>query len=430
MGSYMDGKGTGFFVSFKSLCVRTFLGIVNFVFSLFERITRKAGDISSAAEILVLRTAALGDFVLSIPALQLLRAEFPSAKITLLTAASTDKSTLRSVEAYSRNTSPWLGLLPDGVVDEIVTFSVAPLSRFWHRRLEILSGKSFNKCFIVTEGIGLTLLANAKKILFLRILGVRCKIYGAEVRAYPKIFPSVQRGEGRLEHHMISIMRSFEKADFGNRVPGDVAIPYIRPTPASVIWLSDFLRKKGIDARRLAIIAPGARLDFKRWPEKSFSKLIARLLVEDRVHIVLVGSGPELEAISRVRNELQPEIARSPLLHDLAGVTSIEQLTALLKHAGVFVGNDGGTCHLAAAVGCRVVSISNGAEFSNSVEPWNNQRFTARHEVRCSPCYCFTHCPLGDNKCVTGIHPDAVHDLVIQALNEIPEQAYVLANGV
>jgi len=110
--------------------------------------------------------------------------------------------------------------------------------------------------------------------------------------------------------------------------------------------------------------------------------------------------------------------ADSSRVLNLGGRTSIVQLAALLRRASVFVGNDGGTCHLAIGVGCRVVSIANTAEIPDSVEPWGCQRFTARGDVPCAPCYCFTSCPRGDSICVTTVSPEAVMRLVNSALSE------------
>ena len=172
----------------------------------------------------------------------------------------------------------------------------------------------------------------------------------------------------------------------------------------------------GLKGATIIVVAPGSRLEFKRWPSRSFAKMIEGVLRDCETHIVLVGSGPELGTIAEVMAECVALGCEGRRLHNLGGRTTVVQLAALLRRTKAFVGNDGGTCQLAAAVGTRVVSIANGAELPNSVEPWGNQRFTARNAVSCSPCYCFTHCPRHDNRCVTGIDPETVRTLVRMAM--------------
>jgi ADP-heptose:LPS heptosyltransferase len=403
---------------FKSASVHVLLRLCNAAFITIEAFTRfRPGD-SQPLNILIVRTGALGDFLLAIPAMHRLRQAYPAAKLTLLTTATTDRSTLKTVNAYSNQGSPWLSIFPANIIDEIISFGFSTYLDLISKGRKSIIRRKYDVCFILNEGIGLTLAGTAKKIIFMRMLGVGCRIYGIRTRAYPKIFPLVQRGPRRLEHHVDAIMRSVEE----NAHVADTPLPEIyfgiQSSTEAEEWataqLAKLLEKQGT----LIVVAPGSRLEFKRWPAEYYTELIIELLKKPQITIALVGSGPELETALLVEEQYLTMTKNSGALYNLAGKTSIDQLTALLKHAAVFVGNDGGTCHLAAAAGCKVVSISNGAEIPNSVEPWDNQRFTARFDVPCAPCYSFTFCPKGNNRCVTGISPDVVLKLVEKALLE------------
>jgi heptosyltransferase-2 len=349
--------------------------------------------------------------------MHILRDAFPKAKLTLLTTASTDQKTLQTVQAYASGQSPWLELLPNNLIDEILVFpgrlSIGVIAGIKSDFRE----KNFDACFILNEGFSLKLGGSLKKIAFLRLCGVRSQIFGIRTRAYPKLFPLAQVGKNRLEHHVLSLIRSIEECP---RVASD-AVPAIRfnltiPVEA-YSWVDELLTSLGCTEKEIVIVAPGSRLEFKKWPETAFSKLIEELVKRPQAHIVLVGTGQEAETVAKVR-ELCSSLADPTRLHDLSGKTTIPRLAALLEMASVFVGNDGGTCHLAAAVGCKTVSISNGGEIVNSVEPWGNQRFTARFSPTCAPCYCFTFCPQGHRQCVVGINADTVLQLAEKALSE------------
>jgi heptosyltransferase-2 len=385
---------------------------------LLEGLTRRRSRKGEYSRILILRTAALGDFILSIPALHLLRSSFPQSKLTLLTTASTDQKTLESVQNYSGGQQPWLELLPKSLIDEVYVFSGRLSLREIAMIRAILQGKTFDGCFILNEGASAG--GIIKKIAFLRVVGIRERIFGIRTNAYPNVFPLAQVGVRRLEPHVLALIRSVEECPYvAGVVEQEIRFDLTIPADAQS-WAMEFLTGLGCAGSEVVVIAPGSRLEFKKWPEEAFASLIASLLIKrPQTHVVIVGSKEDAGTVAKVQAVLS-SLANSRRLHDVSGKTSIPQLAALLARATVFVGNDGGTCHLAAAVGCRTVSIANGAEIPNSVEPWGNQRFTARFNPPCAPCYEFTFCREGHRQCVVGISTDSVLRLVEKALSETP----------
>lgn len=390
---------------------------------LLERLTRHRSRPSEYSNIIILRTAALGDFVLSIPALHILRSSFPKAKLTLLTTASTDKKTLATVRGYASEGQPWLDLLPENLIDEVC---VLPDQLSFRNILGIrskLPWTSFDGCFILTGGtypVGIL-----KKIAFLRVLGIRERIFGIRTNAYPKVFPYAQLGVRRLEHRVLALIRSVEECPSVKNVNNHVIRFDLKIAEDARSWALRMLNGLGCAGAEIVAIAPGSRLEFKKWPEEAFAALIDSLLSKrPQAHILIVGSKSDMETVVKVRSAL-PILEKSRRLHDLTAKTSIPQLAALLANASVFVGSDGGTCHLAAAVGCKTVSIANGGEVPNSVEPWGNQRFTARFNPPCAPCYEFTFCRERHRQCVVGIRKDTVLRLVERALLEPSQPAAV-----
>lgn len=98
-------------------------------------------------------------------------------------------------------------------------------------------------------------------------------------------------------------------------------------------------------------VNPGSTLLAKRWPPERFAALADRLHSDFGATIVLVGGSSDAEAVSGVLHA-----ARSPLL-DWSNRLTWSELAALLSLADLFVGNDSGIGHLAAAVGTATVSI-------------------------------------------------------------------------
>ena len=97
-------------------------------------------------------------------------------------------------------------------------------------------------------------------------------------------------------------------------------------------------------------IFPGAGHPSRRWPAERFIELAERLERNDRVRIILF-AGPEERALVR---EMRAALPRSTIIFDQLTIT---QLASAAARLAVFVSNDTGPMHIAAAVGTPVVML-------------------------------------------------------------------------
>lgn len=96
---------------------------------------------------------------------------------------------------------------------------------------------------------------------------------------------------------------------------------------------------------------PGMEMSVKRWPPASFAALAARLASElDAQPLLLAGPGDEPIVQAVQSHAAQP-------LPQLVGALSFGEIAALARDARLYVGNDTGLTHLAAAAGGRAVMI-------------------------------------------------------------------------
>lgn len=119
-------------------------------------------------------------------------------------------------------------------------------------------------------------------------------------------------------------------------------------TPAEADAAAKFLRKEGVDSDRpLVLLAPGSGWPGKNWLPDRFVTLADRLTIEWGFQVAWVGGAGEA-----------PNIPLS-LSHQYnwAGQTSLTMAVALMEHATLFVGNDSGLLHFAAALNVPTVSI-------------------------------------------------------------------------
>ncbi len=250
-------------------------------------------------KILVIRGGALGDFILTLPALRLLRDAFPSSQIEVL--GYQQIIALATMSGYANASR---------------SIEYGPLSSFFAREGELAPGLidyfgSFQQV--------ISYLFDPDEIFArnLRRAGVRNLIVGS-----PKI--------GGHEHAARQLARPLESLDL-----------YLEDSAARIT--PNEPRKV---APNLLAIHPGSGSEKKNWPLERFIELGRSLCAADpQRRILLVGGEADEERLPRLAEALpneKVELARNLPLPLLAG---------RLQNCGSFLGHDSGISHLAAAVG-------------------------------------------------------------------------------
>ncbi|MFQ6016234.1 MAG: glycosyltransferase family 9 protein, partial [Anaerolineae bacterium] len=116
----------------------------------------------------------------------------------------------------------------------------------------------------------------------------------------------------------------------------------------------------------------------RRWSAAGFAQVADALVERYGARVMLVGKGSDglAEVAALMKREAR----------NLADQTTIKQLAALLKRCDLFLGNDGGVMHLAAAVGTPVVAIF-GPSNHRAWGPWGDEHAVVRLDLPCSPCF-------------------------------------------
>jgi len=130
---------------------------------------------------------------------------------------------------------------------------------------------------------------------------------------------------------------------------------------------------------------------------------------------ILIG-GPDEEAIAR-EVERSPDV---PRMLNLAGKTGLSDLPAFFAACDVAFGPDSGPMHIAAAVGCPIVSLW-GATAAERSAPWGFAEFALTGAIPCAPCY-LRRCPIG-NECMRRITPQSVVQAIKRAAHTTPMMA-------
>ncbi len=176
------------------------------------------------------------------------------------------------------------------------------------------------------------------------------------------------------------------------------------------------------DARARAIVA-GVRRPLvgvilgSSWPSRVYFPAAVAAVIGDlaRAHEgapalfpVLIGGAEDAALGAEVMRELGGIEAL-----DLTGRTRLRDLIAIFSECAVAFGPDSGPMHIAAAVGCPVVSLW-GATAPERSAPWGFAELALRGAIPCHPCY-LRECPIG-RECMRRITPAAVVAMVRQGV--------------
>ena len=163
-----------------------------------------------------------------------------------------------------------------------------------------------------------------------------------------------------------------------------------------------------------AVVAFRAVAESRRWGAQNYRELIRRLSDDYDLKVVLVGS----EKDRKTGDELVDGPGGEEVIANLAGKTSLRELAAICSRARVFVGNDSGPAHLAAAVGAPLVVLS-GADDPKETSPISsNKRLIYLDHLDCISCV-KNRCPLkGDafmrcmKEITVGMVVDQINELI------------------
>lgn len=144
----------------------------------------------------------------------------------------------------------------------------------------------------------------------------------------------------------------------------------LSPPPTPHIWVSADAEKAAMDllpaARPILALGPAANWAGKQWPIERFAELAAKLTAEGPLKDAVV----MVFADSKERAQIQPLLQSIPPERrvELIG-NSLLTVTACLKQARLFIGNDSGLMHLAAAVGTPTLGLF-GPGYEDIYGPW------------------------------------------------------------
>ena len=192
-----------------------------------------------------------------------------------------------------------------------------------------------------------------------------------------------------------------------NRTTWDISLPEEAKQRAD-----EYLQRNGLAGENLAAIVPGGGASwgpnarYKQWPPERFAQAAGHLAKRHQMKILLVGDTGEQTLCGEVAHRMSAPPAA------IVQVPSLLTLAGILRRCRLALGNDGGTLHLAEAVGTPSVSIFGPVDPAVYGPPPGSgllHRVVAKR-LACRPCYRsfrFPPCPW-DNACLKNLEVAAV----------------------
>lgn len=336
-------------------------------------------------KILVRATNWVGDAVMSIPALEAIRGRWPNAEVVI----------------FAR---PWVAEVyrDQGYADRIIVFDHAGTHRGIlgvGRLVHELRRERFDTA---------VLLQNAFEAAWIALrAGISERIgYARDGRGWllTQAIPVPRAGE-IPPHESYYYLELLRRAGWLERLP-DVNDIRLRVDLTKSEQAESRLRESGVRNRTVTslriALAPGAAYGTaKCWLPERFAALADRLIADFDADVIIFGAASEREVARRIVAAMKHRAVV------LAGETRIGDLPALLAACQLFIGNDAGAMHVAAAVGLPVVAVF-GPTDPEGTAPVTPRRTLVQHAVSCSPCF-LRHCPV-DHRCMARIEVQQVYE--------------------
>lgn len=245
--------------------------------------------------------------------------------------------------------------------------------------------------------------------------GARCRVGCTEFRhqiAYNILIPPSGDLLGRKMHHTVERtlawfdwLRGESRTDFS----GAPALTVLA-SEAAQASAEEKLRAVGIDPHaRYAVVQPTAVFATKEWMGDRFAA-VADFLTTKGYQVVLTGAPGERAKLEGVKSMVRVPVG---LLSNL----SVQELIAAIQGAGLYLGNDSGPAHIAAAVGKPTVILF-GSSNSVAWSPWKTRSEVVQNPFDCNPCAGYSCWKFGEPECIKSITVEQVKEAIKRILHE------------
>jgi len=357
--------------------------------ALFHLLGRRKGNQTDlrnpdVKSILVVKLDRIGDVILALPFLRELRRLFPAARISLVT----DKrvSNLLEIspyinEVFSLECKNWLPSSPSRRWKDWLTAFVLAATKLWRHRFDLAITLSWDTdnhyagAIAYLSGAPMRLGYSEQTHDVKKIANANYDLLYTHVLNEPAC-------KHEVEHnlHIITALGGTPTADTLE----------IQIDKSDEVFAANFLSRLPQENNDgpLVAVCPSAAVPYKVWPMTRFTELVQWMIDRYGARILIVGSTEDGAVAQQLNSSLTGHVLNS------AGLTTLRQCAALLKNCDLYLGNDTGPMHIAAAFNVPVVGIS--------AHPADGEKYVGISPLRFGPWKTKAHIvqpPLAQDNC-------------------------------
>jgi len=369
-------------------------------------------DPKEIRQILLVKLDHIGDMILALPAIKMLRMRFPNAYITMLSTS-------------------W----PKDIVDKVTEIDEVIIFDLWNRKSQNGMNKEMFKEFKGLEerlanksfelAIDLRRHSETRRILKLSsaryTIGYESGDDDSWLSLCLRLTEEIRGTAGNVKRphitsQMCQLVRSIPFKD-NNVFLNSIELPLLKFDPErekSILSLFGNLFKGSF----IVGIHPGCGSVLRQWPLDYFARLSDLLITKSNAYVIIFGD----EHDTNIHNKMILTMKNKDKVFSLAGRISLDEFMYLVKKCNLFVGNNSGPCNVASFLGVPTLEIFSGQVSPYEWSPIGEKSMIVRLAVSCAPCYKpSTHkCPF-DMKCLKFLWPEKVLEAIYQLLTVFDE---------
>jgi heptosyltransferase-2 len=331
----------------------------------------------------------VGDAVMSLPAIRVIRAVFPKAELVVVARPWV-------ADVYARESS----------INRVIPY----VAKGWRERLGfgLHLGKEGFDCAILLQNA-----FDAAAMAWLSGAPVRIG-YARDGRSRLLTHPVAVPAPGEIpRHERFYYLELLRRAGLVERLP---ECESIRFDNVEAIRESG---RKTLEILRLAGtaigVSPGAAFgNAKRWLPERFAEVAVRVARERGAQVLVFGSKDERPLAEQVTAAVHEA---GVAVHNFAGQTSLSAFIEYAANCSLFLTNDSGAMHIASALGVPTVTVF-GATDETGTGPTGPLARVVREPVECAPCL-LRECPI-DHRCMTRVTTERVAGVALGVLGLPP----------
>ncbi len=356
-------------------------------------------------KILIFQAGQLGDTLVSVPCLRVIRDNFAQAHITLLSDNHTQNGYVLARDVLDGST-----LVDDYQHHYVKNSRHGKITRGFRLASLLFKLRSLKfDMLIYLVPSRRSRYQVYRDLLFFRLAGIK-KHAGTE--GFPQLPAKVPTQPLETIGHEADLLLS-RLARAGIAIPkqGEACID-LKIGKKEIDGVQSWLENLPSDGGKQWIaLGPGSKMPSKIWPVSRYIEVLQRLIAEFDIWPVIFGSSEEKELCNSIIKKLGKGYVA-------AGHLTVRQAVAAMKKCYFYLGNDTGAIHIAAAAGIKCVGIYSSRDYPEHWEPYGHKHVTFRSQVSCEGCF-LNVCNENKKKCIMAITADQVYQACAKFMNQL-----------